>query len=156
MRFPGSILIAVVLVACAGPEGPTGPAGPEGPAGPAGPPGLPGAPAEGIIIEKSLSASAYDEDGYITILDSRITPKTFRALYLKVDLGGGQVGYVPLDYLLVYVVSLIPEELEFETPVVIVAEGGMGISDPRGILFAAPLESFLDGATLNLAILVSA
>ena len=150
MRFLSSILLAVVLLACEGPEGPTGPAGPEGPPGP------PGAPAEGILIEQRLSGSAYDEDGNITILDSRITPKTFRALYLKVDLGGGQVGYIPLDYLLVYAVSIVPEELESETPTVLVAEGGIVISDPEGVLFVAAFESFLDGATLNLAILVSA
>ena len=58
--------------------------GPEGPAGPQGP------PAEGILIETHLSVSAYDESGILTIQDSRITPKTFRALYLKLDFGADQ------------------------------------------------------------------
>ena len=132
MRFLSSILLAVVLLACEGPEGPTGPQGPAGPPGP---------PAEGILIEQRLSASAYDEDGDIVIRDSRITPKTFRALYLAVGFGDQQA-YIPLDYLLVYGVSLTPEELEFETPVVAVGEGVMVITDAERVLFGEDLDAF--------------
>ena len=103
------LLLPVFLLACEGPEGSVGPEGPPGPQGP---------PAEGILIEKRLSESAYDENGIITIADRRITPTSFRTVYLKLDFGGGQVGYLPLDYLLVYSVSLTIEELELETPIV--------------------------------------
>lgn len=149
MRLLCSGLLAVFLIACEGPAGPAGPEGPPGPAGPQGP------PAEGILIEKRISVSAYDETGTIRIVDSRITPESFRAVYLKVDLGGGQVGYVPLDYLLIYSVSLTPEALELDTPVVFVAEGGMAIVDPEGTLFGVALEAYLAGGDISLAILVA-
>ena len=122
-----------------------------GPEGPAGPQGL---PAEGILIEIHLSASTYDESGQvITIQDSRITPKTFRALYLKVDFGAGQVVYVPLDYFLVYAVSVAPEALEGETPVLAVFEGVLVITDPNQVLLVAAFA--VAGVTVNLVVLVS-
>ena len=137
-----------------GPEGEVGPMGPEGPAGPQ------GLPAEGILIEIHLSASTYDESGeVITIQDSRITPKTFRALYLKVDYGvdygAGEVAYLPLDYLLVYAVSVVPEALELETPVLAVAEGVLVITDPNQDLLVAALDIRAAGFAVNLVVLVS-
>ena len=124
-----------------------------GPGGPAGPQGL---PAEGILIEIYFSASTYDESGQvITIQDSRITPKTFRALYLKVDYGTGYIAYVPLDYLLVYSVSVVPEALELETPVLAVFEGVLVITDPNQDLLVAALDIRAAGIPVNLVVLVS-
>ena len=144
-------LSLVGIVSCEGPEGQVGPRGPMGPEGPAGPQGL---PAEGILIEIHLSASTYDESGeVIAIQDSRITPKTFRALYLKVDFGAGEVAYVPLDYLLVFSVSLVPEALELETPVLAVLEGLLVITDPNQDLLVVAFA--VAGVTVNLAVLVS-
>ena len=139
MRFLCGGLLAVFLIAC---EGPAGPAGPEGPQGPSGPQG---APAEGILIEKSISASAYNEDGVITIRDSRITPESFRAVYVKVE-GDGWTEYYVLDYMLIY--WLWDQELETSPPAVVVAEGVVALVDPDRTLVEA-----LDGN--NLAILVA-
>ena len=142
----------------AGPQGEVGPGsqGETGPEGPRGPQGEVGPAAEGILIEKLLSASAYDEDGFITITDSRITPTSFRAVYLKFDYGNGTVGYLPLDYLLIDSVSLTLEEFELNTPIIIVAEGGMAIIDTREDLLDTALDAFQDnGAIVNLAILVA-
>ena len=145
-------MLTFVLVACEGPAGPMGPVGPQGPQGEIGP------PREGIIIEQRLSRSLYDEDGNILIEDDRITPTTFQALYLKAvfpNLGPDAVAYVPLDYLIVSAVSIIPEENELETPVLVVAEGFLLIIDSNRDLLAAAIASFFDGVDVDLAILVS-
>ena len=145
-------MLAFGLVACEGPAGPMGPVGPQGPQGETGP------PREGIIIEQRLSRSLYDEDGNIIIEDDRITPTTFQALYLKAafpDLGPDAVAYMPLDYLIVYAVSLVPEENELETPLLVVAEGMCLIMDPNRDLLAVALESLFDGVDVDLAILVA-
>ena len=145
-------ILAFGLVACEGPAGPMGPVGPQGPQGETGP------PKEGIIIEQRLSRSLYDEDGNIFIEDDRITPTTFQALYLKAafpNLGPDAVAYVPLDYLIVSAVSIIPEENELETPVLVVAEGFLLIIDSNRDLLAAAIASFFDGVDVDLAILVS-
>ena len=146
------VMLAFGLVACEGPAGPMGPQGETGPRGEIGP------PREGIIIEQRLSRSLYDEDGNILIEDDRITPTTFQALYLKAafpNLGPDAVAYMPLDYLIVYAVSLIPEENELETPVLVVAEGFLLIIDSNRDLLATAIESFFDGVDIDLAILVS-
>ena len=151
-------MLAFGLVACEGPAGPMGPAGPQGAQGEIGPQGETGPPRAGIIIEQRLSRSLYDADGNIFIEDGRITPTTFQALYFKAafpDLGPNAVAYMPLDYLLVYAVSIIPEENELETPLLVVAEGLLLIIDPNRDLLAAAIESFFDGVNVNLAILVS-
>ena len=145
-------MLAFGLVACEGPAGPMGPAGPQGPQGEIGP------PKEGVIIERQLSRSLYDEDGNIFIEDNRITPTTFQALYLKAafpDLGPDAVAYMPLDYLIVYAVSLIPEENELETPLLVVAEGMLLILDPNRDLLAVALGALFEGVDVDLAILVS-
>ncbi len=106
------VVSALVLLACQGPEGPLGPAGPQGPQGEAGPQGEVGPrgesgpqgemgpPGEGIIIERRPTGSLYDEDGFILIEDDRITPTSFRVLYLKAtNLEADLAIYMPLDYL---------------------------------------------------------
>ena len=150
MRFLGSILLAVVLLACEGPEGPVGPAGPAGPAGAPGQAGPPGAPAEGILIERSLSASTYDEDGAIIIRDSRITPTTFRALYFKIEYTDQGVGYFTIDSIVdVYSGSL---------PILGLAEGRLIIWDrDEGLLELARAAFDSDEiVSFGLAVLVSA
>ena len=145
-------MLAFGLVACEGPAGPMGPAGPQGPQGEIGP------PKEGVIIERQLSRSLYDEDGNIFIEDNRITPTTFQALYLKAafpNLGSDAVAYMPLDYLIVYAVSLIPKENELETPLLVVADGMLLILDPNRDLLAVAVESLFEGVDVDLAILVS-
>ncbi len=162
------VLSVLVLVACQGPEGPVGPAGPQGPpgeggprgeAGPqgeAGPRGEMGPPGEGIVIERRLTASLYDEDGYILIEDDRITPTSFRALYLKAtDQESDLSLYMPLDYLLVSAVSIVPEAQELETPILAVAEGALLIQDRNGDLLTVALASFLDGMVVDLVVLVA-
>ena len=139
-------MLAFGLVAC---EGPAGPMGPQGEIGP---------PSEGIIIERQLSRSLYDDDGDILIEDDRITPTTFQALYLKTafpDLGSDAVVYVPLDYLIISAVSIIPEENELETPALVVAEGFLLIIDSNRDLLAIARGAFFDGVDVDLAVLVS-
>ena len=94
-------------------------------------------------------------DGNIAIEDERITPTTFQALYLMADFGPGRVAYVPVDYLLVYAVSVAPEEDEWETPILAVTEGALLILDPNKDLLATALELLLEGVDVDLAILVS-
>ncbi len=148
-------MLAFGLVACEGPAGPMGPAGPQGEVGPQ---GETGPPREGVIIERQLSRSLYDVDGNIFIEDDRITPTTFQALYLKAafpNLGPDAVAYMPLDYLIVYAVSLIPEENELETPLLVVTEGMLLIVDPNRDLLAVALGALFEGVDVDLAILVS-
>lgn len=140
-------ILLLGIVAC---EGPTGP---QGKPGPAGEQGEKGSPSTGTIIEKRIDLSAYDEDGFIFIEDERINPESFRALYLKLEFSEGDV-FIPLDYLLIYSVSLIAEALEGETPILIIGNGGLGISDPEGILFDAAISGYLRGTSITLAILV--
>ena len=59
------------------------------------------------------------------------SPENLRVLYLKADFGSDIVAYVPLDYLLVSEVSILPEGDELETPVLAVSEGGLLIIDPQ-------------------------
>ena len=147
MRTRFSFFVAMLafgLVAC---EGPMGPVGPQGETGP---------PREGVIIERQLSRSLYDADGYIFIEDDRITPTTFQALYLKAafpNLGSDAVAYIPLDYLIVSAVSLVPEENELETPTLAIVEGMLLIADPNRDLLTVALG--LDEVDVDLAILVS-
>ena len=167
-----SALLAVALAACEGPSGPMGPqgtAGSQGEVGPQGEPGPPGErgpqgetgprgetgpPGEGVIIEWRLSRSSYD-GGNIFIEDDRITPTTFRVLYLKADFGSDIVAYVPLDYLLVSEVSILPEGDELETPVLAVSEGVLLIIDPNRQLLAIALGFLVEEADVQLAVLVS-
>ena len=140
------IPIALLLIACEGPEGPMGPAGPAGPAGPpgqgaqgpqgeagpqgpqgaTGPPGPPGPISQGVLIEAPLE---YDEDSDIVVWDDRINPTTFRSVYLKLIFSDGSEAFVPLEYLVIYAVSLAPEANELATPVIVVWDGYIVIRD---------------------------
>ncbi len=146
-----SALSALCLVAC---EGPAGPMGPEGPQGPQGPQGEMGPPREGIIIERRLSESLYDEDNFIIIEDERITPVTFRAFYLKLNNFGsaGAVAYLPVEYVIVFDVSLLNEDQEWETPRLAVMDGRLLIEDTRRSLLET-VGSLL--GDVDLAVLVS-
>ena len=91
------------------------------------------------MIEVELSESSYDIDNTIVIVDERITPESFRGLFLKV--WGTNVttsepfsGYMALDYFMVFLVSIAPESAEVETPILLVEEGGLQISDTNRIL----------------------
>ena len=170
-----SALLIFPLAACEGPAGPMGPQGEigpqgqqgevgrqgepgppgeRGPQGETGPRGEAGPPAKGVIVEWRLSSSSYD-GANIFIEDERITPKTFRVLYLQADFGSEIVAYVPLDYLLVSEVSILPEGDELETPVLAVSEGGLLIIDPNRQLLAIALGFLLEDADVDLAVLVS-
>ena len=98
---------------------------------------------------------SYDVDGNILIEDERITPTTFQALYLKADFGPDRVVYMPVDYLLMFAVSLALEEDEWETPVLAITEGTLLILDPNKDLLATAMELLLEGVDVDLAILVS-
>ena len=148
MPFLFAILAVGVLVGCEGPAGPMGPEGAQGPPGP------PGPSSESVLIEQSLSMAAYNETGEIVIEDSRITPKTFRLLYLKLEFDN-QVTYFPLEYLLVNGVSVSPEAEELGTPTLVIEDGRLAISDPDGGLFGVALLSFMAGATASMVVLVA-
>ena len=148
MPFLFAILAVAVLVGCEGPAGPMGPEGAQGPPGPRGP------SSESVLIEQPLSIAAYNETGEIIIADSRITPKTFRLLYLKLEFDN-QTAFFPLEYLLISGVSISPEAEELGTPVLIVEDGLLAISDPDGGLFGAALLSFMVGATASMVVLVA-
>ena len=141
-----SALSAPYLVACEGPAGPEGPVGPQGPQGEMGP------TREGIIIERRLSESLYDEDNYIIIEDERITPVTFRAFYLKLNNFGsvGTAAYLPVEYVIVFDVSLLGEDQEWETPRLAIMDGRLLIEDTRRSLLetAGPLLGEVDLAVL--------
>ena len=62
---------------------------------------------------------------------------------------------MPLDYLLVSDVSIVPESEELETPVLAVVEGALLIQDRYGDLLRVALESFVDEMVIHLAVLVA-
>ncbi|MDE2734662.1 MAG: collagen-like protein [Gemmatimonadota bacterium] len=116
------------VVACEGPMGPQGERGLQGEQGEKGSSG------EIFIIERRLTASLYDEDNYIVIEDSRISPTSFHSLHLKVTGNNPATGndvsvYIPLDYLLIYQVAVREEWEEWNTPVVSIADGFLLIQD---------------------------
>ena len=120
------------------------------------------APLEGIITERQLSSSLYDEDGNIIIEDARIKPMTFQGIYLKEalpDLGPNVLTYMELSYSTLRVVPIsteedvIVEEDELETPFLVITEGMLVITDPDRELLAVPLESFFDRIDVKLVVL---
>ena len=132
------LLLAVVLfaVACEGPTGPQGEIGLQGETGP---------PKEGVIIERQLSRYLYDENGNISIKDDRITPTTFRAIYLKVTLEVDPdtiIAYAPLDYLLV---SALSKELETPSLTILITKGMLLIIDPQKGSYLPREQPFLRG-----------
>ena len=72
-----ALMFAFLLIACEGPMGPQGPPGEPGPQGPQGP------TSQSILIEFPLSRFSYSEDGDIWLSNSRITPESFRSLFIK-------------------------------------------------------------------------
>ena len=152
MRIVLPLVLAVaVFLGC---EGPAGPMGPEGSQGPPGVQGPPGPSTVGVLIEQPLSMSAYNETGEIIIRDSRITPQTFRLLYLKLAFED-ETAYFPLDYLMLTGVSVSPEDEGSGTPVLVVEDGRLVISDPEGGLFGAALIFFMVGADASMVVLVA-
>ena len=159
MRIALPVVLAIAfLVGCEGPAGPMGPQGTQGQEGSQGPPGAQGPPGPstvGVLIEQPLSMSAYNETGEIIIRDSRITPQTFRLLYLKLAFEN-EVVYFPLDYLMLSGVSVTPEDGGSGTPVLILEDGRLIISDPEGGLFVGALILFMVGADASMVVLVAA
>ena len=120
------------------------------------------APLEEIITERQLSPSLYDEDGNIIIEDARIKPMTFQGIYLKEalpDLGPNVLTYMKLPYSTLRVVPIsteedvIVEEDELETPLLVITEGMLVITDPDREFLTVPLESFFDGIDVKLVVL---
>ncbi len=151
------VCFALGVVACEGPEGPAGPIGPQGPQGETGPRGATGPPRDGVLIEITLSTSAYDLNGNISIADPRITPESFLGLYIKVELTSGQAAYVPVGYLLLADVAFSEEADEWLTPIIAVSDGVIVISDPN--LYLLDLAFLLgyseETENVEIAILVS-
>lgn len=165
-------LLTTSLIACEGPAGPQGPIGPTGPQGetgsrgPRGPQGENAPPQQGTIIERRLSSALYDADGSITIEDDRITPTTFQALYLKIniDLGFGTAdvdAYMPIDYFLINLSTYVPSEAALLAedpllPILMILEGGLLIVDSNQTILGAAEEAETAGTgNIRLAILVS-
>ena len=156
MKYAGLFLIIAILLACEGPQGETGPMGPQGlqgDTGPRGPMGPSGPIREGTIIEWRISGGAYDADGTINIEDQRITPITFRTLYLRADYGT-HVLFIPLDYLLTYSVEFVSSN---NLPLVFVFDGGLSITDEQKYLLelALGLQEEEGVRDVTLAILIS-
>ena len=146
MKLLSVVAFSLSLIGCEGPAGPMGPEGTQGP---------PGLSSESALIEQPLSMTAYNETGEIIIRDSRITPKTFRLLYLKLVFED-ETSYIPLDYLLLNGVSVSPpEDAGSGTPVLILEDGRLTISDPEMVLFGAALLTFLVGADASMVVLVA-
>lgn len=133
------------VVAC---EGPMGPRGERGPQGEQGERGL--SLREIFIIERRITSSLYDEDNLIWIEDSRITPTTFQALYLKVlrhnpDTGIDEELYIPLDYFLILQVAIRAEWEEQNTLAISISDGLLFIRDEnRDLLSDWETEAHLD------------
>ncbi len=120
------------------------------------------APLKGTITERQLSPSLYDGDGNIIIEDARIKPMTLQGIYLKEalpDLGPNVLTYMEPTYSTLRVVptlteeDIIVEEDELETPLLVITEGMLVITDPDRELLTVPLESFFAGIDVKLVVL---
>ena len=139
LRFFLFVLLAFSFGACEGPMGPAGPTGSQGPQGDQGPPGP---RRDEVAIELAFSGSSYNEDNQILIEDSRITPTSFRLVYIKGMLTGVEI-YVPLDYL----------SLNFN---VVLSEGVLVLTDPDLVILDLAQRVFADDlSSMRLVILVS-
>lgn len=131
------------VVACEGPMGPQGERGLQGEQGER------GSSREIFIIERRLTASLYDEDNFITIEDSRITPTSFQSLHLKISGNNPETGndvslYFPLDYLLIFQVAVREEWEEWNTPAVFISDGFLLIQDSgRDLVSERETEAYL-------------
>ena len=126
-RIAALLCMAWLLMGCEGPEGPTGPVGQKGEKGEKGDKGDPGVVEEAILVKVPITRDSYDSDNHITIADARITPTTFRLVYLEL----GEYGSIPLEYLVILDVSLKPEADEWFTTIVRVYDGRLVVEDPE-------------------------
>ena len=146
-RFTFILMFAVVSFACEGKVGPTGPAGARGPAGPqgakgdpgpagargpAGPAGPQGVAPAALYLDFVITARSYSSDGYISISDRRINPRSFDGLYLKTVSRGTSI-YTPLDYVMIAGLGIRPTT-RIQTPFVSIAEGALVIIDPERVI----------------------
>ncbi len=159
------VLVTAALIACEGPMGPPGERGPQGEQGEQGPPGdrgprgeqgepgppgergpqgEQGPPAEAVLIFHDIE---YDENYNIWIWDDRISPKSFRGIYLEVPEEGS---LLPLTYAVIYDISVSPETDELLTPLVFVNEGSLFLHD-FNILLSTLADLF---NTARLAVLI--
>lgn len=139
LRFFLFVLLAFSFGACEGPMGPAGPTGSQGPQGDQGPPGP---RRDEVAIELAFSGSSYNEDNQILIEDSRITPTSFRLVYIKGMLTGVEI-YVPLDYL----------SFNFN---VVLSDGALVLTDPDLVILDLAQRVFADDlSSIRLVILVS-
>ena len=139
LRFFLFVLLAFSFGACEGPMGPSGPTGPQGPPGNQGPPGP---QRDEVAIELAFSRSSYNEDNQIIIEDSRITPTSFRLVYIKGMLSGVEI-YVPLDYLA-------------QNFSVVLSNGVLVLTDPGLVILDLAQRVFADNlSSIRLVILVS-
>lgn len=94
---PLLLVCALVLVACAGERGPEGPMGPQGDPRSASQSDV----AAQVFIERSRSDLALlEDDGTYTIIDERITPESYRGLYVKGSSSGSPIIVPLMDMLL--------------------------------------------------------
>ena len=139
LRFFLFVLLAFSFGACEGPMGPAGPTGPQGPPGDQGPPGP---RRDEVAIELAFSTSSYNEDNQILIEDSRITPTSFRLVYIKGILSGAEI-YVPLDYLA-------------QNFGIVLSNGVLVLTDPSLVILDLAQRVFADNlSSIRLVILVS-
>ena len=139
LRFFLFVLLAFSFGACEGPMGPAGPTGPQGPQGDQGPPGP---RRDEVAIELAFSISSYNEDNQILIEDSRITPTSFRLVYIKGMLSGVEI-YVPIDYI-------------FFNFNVVLSDGALVLTDPDLVILDLAQRIFADNlSSMRLVILVS-
>lgn len=139
LRFFLFVLLAFSFGACEGPMGPAGPTGPQGPPGDQGPPGP---RRDEVAIELAFSTSSYNEDNQILIEDSRITPTSFRLVYIKGILSGAEI-YVPLDYLA-------------QNFGIVLSNGVLVLTDPGLVILDLAQRVFADNLpSIRLVILVS-
>lgn len=136
-----------------GPPGEPGERGERGERGPQGLRGEPGNSLDGTFISVKLSDALYDENGGITISDSRITPERYRGIFIGLipeeEFGGeDEAGYFPLDHLF------------SDNLFVMVGNGGVFISDPDQLLLGFALTFTLlfiediDEVTLSILIVI--
>ena len=147
-----AILAILAFVACEGPVGPTGPQGEKGEPGPRGEqgqPGIQGPPgtSESRRVEFDLPTEAdYNQNGVIEFgFVEGLTPRTFRGLWLEENIGNqGDTGYLSFEGLATLMVSLLPEEQEVLTPIIVIQDSRLGIDDQNRMVLA--LLEVLTGA----------
>ncbi len=111
---------------------------------------------DGTIIALELSYALYDDTNTIFIEDDRITPTTFQALYFKMTSPGtAEAAYVPVDYMMLFMLSTLYEWNEMQVPFLLIGEGYLAISDTERTLLGYGTTMELGSYDVDLAILVS-